>query len=220
VLAMERKNRAVRRLCLALLAVAAATAPGCVGLIATVLYRGRMAPAECAALEGKKVAVVCTANSGDFGPNPSAGIIAQHVGQKLSANVKDIKIVNQQNIEAWIDEHDAEYIDYAEVGKGVKADMVVVIEIESQRLQDNATLFKGHTEYTLKVINANDGREVFSPFTPPVIYPKYSGLHTASVSKEQFRQKYLEVVADEVARRFYEHDLNQQIAVDTVDLPE
>jgi hypothetical protein len=106
------------------------------------------------------------------------------------------------------------------VGKGLKADLVVAIEIETLRLQDNATLYKGHTEYTLKVIDPKDGREVFAPFCPPAIYPKYSGLHTASVAKEQFRQKYLEVVADEIARRFYEHDLNQQIAVDTPDLPE
>lgn len=217
---MERTLRAGRYLIALLLAMSIMAAPGCVGLVATMLYRGRMAPAECSALEGKKVAVVCTANSGDFGPNPSAGIIARHVGQKLKDNVKEIKIVNPQNIEAWIDEHDAEYIDYAEVGKGVKAEMVVAIEIESQRLQDNATLYKGHTEYKLKVIDVKDGSEIFAPFTPPVIYPKYSGLHTASVSKEQFRQKYLEVVAAEIARRFYEFDLNEQIAVDTIDLPE
>ncbi len=219
-MAMERKLRVERWLVVTMLALTAMTSPGCVGLMATMLYRGRMAPAECKALEGKKVAIVCTANSGDFGPNPSAGIIARHIGQKLSANVKNIKIVNQQNIEAWIDEHDVEYIDYAEVGKGVKAELVVVVEIESQRLQDNATLYKGHTEYTLKVIDPKDGREVFAPFTPPVIYPKISGIHTAGVSKEQFRQRYLEVVAEEIAHRFYEYDLNQQIAVDTVDLPE
>jgi hypothetical protein len=201
-------------------ALAMGAAPGCVGIVATALYRGRMAPAECKALEGKKVAIVCTANTGDFGPNPSANIIARHVGQKLTETVKDIKIVNQQNIEAWIDEHDAEYIDYAEVGKGVKAELVVAIEIESLRLQDSATLYKGNTEYTLKVIDVADGREVFAPFTPPVIYPKYSGLHTASVTKEQFRQKYLEIVGDEIARRFHEHDLNEQIAVDTAELPE
>jgi hypothetical protein len=218
---MERKLPSGHRwLALTIVALATAAAPGCVGLLATALYRGRMAPAECSALEGKRVAIVCMANSGDFGPNPSAGLIARHIGEKLKANVKDIKIVNQQNIEAWIDEHDAEYVDYAEVGQGVKAEMVVAVEIESLRLQDNATLYKGHTEYALKVIDAKDGHEVFAPFTPPVIYPKYSGLHTASVTKEQFRQKYLEVVADEIARRFYEHDLNQQIAIDTPDLPE
>jgi hypothetical protein len=221
VVAMERKLRSGRRwFSLALLAIITATAPGCVGLLATALYRGRMAPPECTALEGKKVAIVCTANSGDFGPNPSAGIIARHVGRKLNSHVKDIKVINQQNVDAWIDEHDVDYIDYAEVGKGLKADMVVAIEIESMRLQDNATLYKGNTEYTLKVIDVKNGREVFSPFTPPAVYPRNTGFHTASVSKEQFRQKYLEVVADEIARRFYEHDLNQQIAIDTPDLPE
>lgn len=217
---MDRKLRVNRWLVALLLAIATISAQGCVGLLATALYRGRMAPAECSELEGKKVAIVCTANSGDFGPNPSAGIIARHVGTKLTANVKDIKIVNPQNIDAWIDEHEAEYIDYAEVGKGVKADLVVAIEIESLRLQDNATLYKGHAEYTLKVIDAKDGHEVFAPFCPPAVYPKINGFHTAGVGKEQFRQKYLEVVADEIARRFYEHDLNLQIAVDTPDLPE
>jgi len=137
----------------------------------------------------------------------------------LAENVKKIDVVSQQKIAAWMDQHDMEYIDHAEIGRAVQADMVVAIDVEALRLQDSQTLYKGRADYRLEVIDVKDnGRVVFAPFTPPVIYPRISGLPTTSVAKEQFRQKFVEIIADDVARHFYAHDLNQQVAIDPPDL--
>lgn len=209
----------VRRLSMLVLIALTITAPGCASLVATMMYRGRVAPAKCKELQGRRVAVVCTAESGDFGPNPNAAIVARRLEKKLAQHVEEIQLVDQQQIEAWLDENDTAYIDYAEIGKGVKADLVVAIEVDTLRLQDNATMYKGRCDYQLKVVDvANGGKQIYSAFTPPVIYPRISGLHTTSVTKEEFRQKFLDVLAGEISRHFYEHDLNDQIAVDTPDL--
>ena len=212
--------RPARRLgLLLLLALTMAPASGCVGLIATVLYKGRMAPAAFPDLEGSRVAVVCLADSGDFGPNPNAGLLAKFVGNTLAMHVPDIDVVDAQRMAAWHDEHNTEYVEYLEMGKGVKADYVVGIELEEFRLQDSATLFKGRAEYGLKVIDVNNnGKTVYAPFTGPVTYPKISGLHTAGVSEREFRQKFLQVLAVEISQHFYSHDLNAKIAADTPDL--
>ncbi|MCA9268179.1 MAG: hypothetical protein KDA41_06895 [Planctomycetales bacterium] len=216
---MERHFRIAPKGVWLLLPLLLLAANGCASLLATAFYRGNLAPADCNALEGKKVAVICTAAGGDFGPNPNAGPLSRQVGQLLATNVPEIKLVSQQKVDAWMDENDTSFLDYEEIGKGLKADMIVSIEIESLRLQDNQTMYKGQTSYRLKAIDVADGgREVYAPFTSPLIYPRISGVHTASVSLEEFRQKYLEVLAEDIAHHFYEHDLNQQIAIDTPDI--
>lgn len=193
---------------------------GCITkMVSAMLYRGRIAPAACEQLAGKRVAVVCTSDSSDFGPNRNPELIAREVGNLLSENVEEIDVVDHQRVAAWLDEHDPDFVDYAEIGRGVKADMVVVIEIEALRLQDNATLFKGRADYRLEVIDVHDnGRAVYSPFTPPVIFPKIAGYPTTSCNREQFRQKFTKVIAGDIGRHFYAHDLNEQIASDPTDL--
>jgi hypothetical protein len=207
-----------RRLLLWLVVASIATLQaGCI--VVPMMYRGRMAPAACDKLEGHRVAVVCTSNSSDFGPSPNADLIARRVGALLSENVKDIDVVQHQRVGAWMDEHDAEYIDYLEIGQGLQADYVLAIEIESLQLQDNATLYKGRADFQLELLSMKDkGRAVYTTFTPPVIYPNMSGFPTTSVSKEQFRRKFSDVVATSIAKHFYEHDLNDEIAMDTPDL--
>jgi hypothetical protein len=192
-----------------------ATSSGCAGLVATLMYRGNLAPVACTALEGKRVAVVCTAGSGDFGPNPNAGMVARRVGQLLAQNVKEITLIPHQEIESWMDEHDVEFIDYVEIGHGVKADVVVGIDIESLRLQDGQTLYKGQANYKLAVIDVKTGNEIYAPeFIPPLTYPKISGMHTASIGKEEFRQQFIAVLSADVAKHFYAYDMNLDVAPD------
>lgn len=199
--------------------VLTAASSGCVGLIANIFYNGRMVPPPCDALEEKRVAVICAAESGDFGPNPNASMLARRIGQLLTRHGRKIEVVDYQQIEAWHDEHDTDYIDYVEVGRGVKADIVVAIELETLSLQDNQTLWKGRANYQLRVIDvANKGREVYSPFNPEFTHPRMSGLHTASVSKRDFRNQFIDALANDIAKHFYAHDLNQDIASDTPEL--
>lgn len=214
---MERKLRGTHLLLGWACVVAATVAtPGCViDIFTTVMYRGRLAPAECTALEGKKVAIVCTANSGDFGPNPSAGIIARHIGQKLKANGKEITIVNQQNIDAWIDEHNVEYIDYAEVGRGVKADMVVGIDLLSFTLHEGQTLLKGRSKVGVKVYDMNKagGELVYEKSPTEIAWPENGSRHVTE-NEANFRAHFIGMLAERIARDFYAYELAQNFGAD------
>ncbi len=192
---------------------------GCVGLVSALLYKGRMTPASCKELKGKRVAVICIGDSGDFGPNPNAGLLARRIGRLLKENVREIDLVSPQQIDAWMDEHDVDFVDYVAIGKGVKAEMVVVVDLKSFYLQDSDTLYKGQAECKLQVFDVADGDEIYAPYMPPTIYPRMQGLPTSGVSSEQFRQKFIDVLATDIAVHFYAHDQNEQIAIDTPDLP-
>ena len=208
--------RARRSLFFVAAALALFAHSGCI--LVPVLYRGRMAPAECDKLEGKVVAVVCTSNSSDFGPSPDAELVARRVSSLLARNVKDVKVVAYQRVGAWMDEHDSQYVDYAEIGRDLNADLVVGIDIESFSLQSSATLYQGNAVYRLEVIDVGEDRVVYETFTPPVVYPPMRGVPSTEATKEQFRRTFTDILGGNIARHFYEHDLNDQIAIDTADL--
>lgn len=189
---------------------------GCV--LVPVLYRGRMAPAACKSLQGKTVVVVCTSTSSDFGPSPDAELVARRVSSLLAQNVKEVKVVAQQRVAAWMDEHDSQYVDYAEIGRDLNADLVVGIDIESFSLQTGSTLYQGNAVYRLEVMDVSDDRIVYETFTPPVVYPPMRGVPSTEATKEQFRRTFTDILGGNIARHFYEHDLNDQIAIDTADL--
>lgn len=216
---MERiPNRLARHALLSLVAALALLSySGCI--LVPVLYRGRMAPAACSELKGKTVAVVCTSSSSDFGPSPDAELVARRVSTLLAQNVKDVKVVAYQRVAAWMDEHDSQYVDYAEIGQDLNADLVVGIDIESLSLQNSATLYQGHAVYRMEVIDVSKDRVVYETFTPPVAFPPNGGgVPSTEATKEQFRRTFTDILGGNIARHFYEHDLNDQIAMDTADL--
>src|SRR5262245_36307278 len=103
--------------------------PGC-GPIATIawLINGpEMDPAEFDGLKGKRVAVVCLDANSLGGPGGEADTVAKAVAMLLGSNVKDIKIVRQSEVADWLDSHGDDVTDYRDIGRGVKADMVVGI---------------------------------------------------------------------------------------------
>ena len=67
--------------------------------------------------------------------------LASQVGRLLAKRVKGITVIDQREIAKWTDEHDWE--DYIEVGKQLKADMVVGISLEEYGLYQSQTLYQG-----------------------------------------------------------------------------
>src|SRR5262245_32917961 len=106
-------------------------AGGCAQLLATGLYvwdGGNFAPADCDALEGQRVVVVCRPPASNEFTSPNASnAIAEEVSKKLVKNVKGIDVVNPREVDNWIDVND--WDDFRELAKAVKADKLVYIEI-------------------------------------------------------------------------------------------
>lgn len=193
------------------------SATGC-GLLANVMYAGwgGRVHARCKALEGKRVAVVCVSQSAEFGPTTAADQIAKHIGDLLRTNVKEIQLVEQQQIDDWMDRNDWNRIDYVEIGRGVSADMVVAVDLNSFSLHDGQTLYKGRANVEISVYDIVAGGNLVYSNTPSEIqYPENTGIHTTDISDAEFRRRYLMIVGSQIARHFYTYDELEDFARDT-----
>src|SRR5262245_4879103 len=143
-----------RRLVLAVVCVAVlASLPGC-GALATVawLIQGPpKTPAKFRGLENKRVAVVCLDANSLSGPGGEADAIGRAVNVSLGYNVPNINMVRPAEVADWIDSKNEDVTDYRAVGRGVKADMVVGIDLVSFSIHEGQTLLKGRAKVGVKV---------------------------------------------------------------------
>ncbi|MCP4193226.1 MAG: hypothetical protein GY768_21655 [Planctomycetaceae bacterium] len=198
-------------------AVLLVSSAGCVGLLANLMHaaNGNLAPAAYAGLEGKRVAVVCVSNSEMFGPTEASMDLAKRVGVLINQNVDEINLVSPQEIANWIDRNDWDHLDYTEVGRGITADMVVAVDLDSFSLHDGKTLYKGRADLKVVVYDMNQGgKKVFTATPPQIQFPSNSGYHTTDISEAEFSQQFVTLVARRVARNFYAFDVAEDFAAD------
>jgi hypothetical protein len=210
-------QRLTQRARLAVLLIILGATSGCIGTFANLMHvaQGNVVPPAFTGLKGKRVAVVCVSPSDAFGPAEATMVISRHVGKLISANVKDVQVVQPREIERWIDENDWDYLDYKMVGRGVKADLVVAIDLSSFSLHEGKTLYKGRADVQVKVYDLTEGGEEVFAYQPSQIqYPENTGHHTTDMNEEAFRRQFLGIVASRIARQFYPYDTKEDFARD------
>ena len=192
------------------------TTAGC-GLFANLIHAGwgHMVPPDYEALAGQRVAVVCVADSSSFGPRPVSETIAQQVSQLLAQNVREIQLIEQQEIEKWIDEHDWNQVDYLEIGHGVGAQQLVAIDLVSFSLHEGQTMYKGRAEADVKVYDLTTQGIVYQSSPIEIQYPKNAGYHTTDISEREFQNRFVSVLSNQIARRFYPYDFKDDFAIDS-----
>ncbi len=212
---MKSSHRAIR-CCGLLLALVAVSGGGCAIIHQMIAGEGPMVDPLFDGLDGKRVAVVCIVNSGSYGVESVAEPIAQQVGIYLRRNIERVQLVRSSEVADWIDNNSWDQDDFVEVGRGVNADMVVAIEVESFRLHDGQTLFKGQTSLSVKVIDVNQGGHVV--FQAPIAdfsFPKGHGIPTTGQHNEaSFRRIFIQEMGSHIARMFYKHPLAEEFAID------
>ncbi|HEX3870790.1 MAG TPA: hypothetical protein VHV77_10160, partial [Pirellulales bacterium] len=125
-----------------------------------------------------------------------------------------IDIIDQDKIAAWSDEHNWE--EFTEIGEALNADIVLGIDLREFGLYQGMTLYQGHARVSFAVYDMKDnGNIIFQKTMPKSIFPPNTGIPTAEKSDDEFRRQYLNVLADEIARHFYEHDGLADFAKDT-----
>jgi hypothetical protein len=204
------------------MALAAALLPalGCRGLATTAMYliKGNDVEPDFKELKGKKVAVVCRPLVSLQYRNANANReLAQEITLLLQEKVPKIKTIEQKKIAKWADENTWE--DYAEVGKAMKADMVVGIDLEGFSLYQGQTLYQGRANVTVHVYDCQKGgKMVFEKTLPPTVYPPNSAVPTSDRIESEFRRQFVLVLADQIARHFYAHDAHADIGLDAAAL--
>lgn len=210
-----RTNIWQRSVVMAFAGAMVASASGCTSLLftASYLFKGNDAPAECDKLREKRVVVVC---------RPLVGLrynlarvdqdLAQEVGILLRQNVPKIKVVDHRKVAEWMDENTWE--EYVEVGKALKADLVVGIDLEHFELHKSQTLLQGRANSEVKVFDCQTGKLVFRKRLPQTVYPPNREVQTSDVQEADFRRQFVRVLADQLGRHFYDHDRYDNFAMD------
>ena len=181
---------------------------GCQSAITTAMYliKGTDVDAEYSGLRGKKVAVVCRPITELNYANSGVGRdLVREISKLLQDKVSKIKVVDAQKVNKWCDENTWE--EYTEVGKALKADVVVGVELERFSIYQAQTLYQGKANAVVRVYDCKDGGKVlFEKILPQTVYPPNTYIQTSDVQETEFRREFMGVLADQIARHFYSHD--------------
>ncbi|TWT33441.1 hypothetical protein KOR34_32730 [Posidoniimonas corsicana] len=182
---------------------------GCPALIASGVYfweGGNLVDAQYDGLEQQRVVVFCRPpSSSTFSHAGAARDISKRVSSLLEQNVSKIDVVHPQEVDQWIDENDSD--DYRALGKAVKADRVVHIELDHFELYSGKTLYQGTAEVTITVHDMHDnGRRLWDREMGEVLFPEHGGVPVQERSVQSFQRQYVDILAGEIARHFYKHD--------------
>jgi hypothetical protein len=218
---MEANQFSRSRVAYGILAVAVGVtvlSSGCVGFMSALGYwsGGGMKEAEYDGLQSKRVAVVCMSSGSGFGPGTDVLLLAQSVGALLRQNVEEIDVVRSDEIADWVDRNDWDEFDYAEVGRGVEADMVVAIELSEFGLYEGQTLYKGRAGLIIRVFDMEKGGEqVFRRTLPELAFPANGAYPTTEMSESKFRRAFIQMLAQQAAKYFYDYDMIYDFAGDS-----
>ncbi|MGQ9574949.1 MAG: hypothetical protein ACUVUC_06490 [Thermoguttaceae bacterium] len=193
-----------------------ALAAGCPSALFTAVYliRGNDVPAECKALRDKRVAVVCRPVATLQFRNARADQdLAEQVGNLLRKHVPKIKVIDHRKVYQWLDENT--WDEFTEVGRALGAEMVVGIELDQFEVHKSQTLLQGRANTTVKVYDCKTGQVVFEKRLPPTVYPPNREVPAWERHEGQFRREFLRVLADQIARHFYDHDPYADFAMDS-----
>jgi hypothetical protein len=204
---------------LALLAISTCCQAGCALPFAANLLHAvgaDMVPAEYGELEEMSVAVITSTDGSQYSQDVVARELNRMVGAILSNEVKELKLIRQDQIDQWLDVHGWDTTNFAAVGRGVKADKLIVIEVADLKLQEGATLFRGRSDAQIEVIDVATGETEYSRRLDDYTYPKLAGQDITETTEARFRKLYLSMLSKEIARSFHPYDLTDRIAADSV----
>lgn len=185
-----------------------ANSGGCTFLSQLVLtLEDRKINANFKGLEGKTVAVVCLDAHTLRQPGGEADALARALGKELAANVPNIKLISEAKVADWMDNQRDDVVDFRDVGKGVKADMVVGIDLKSFRIYEpGGTTLRGRSTVEVKVYDLSKPHEpVHTIEEEQITFPEHVEVHVTE-SADNFRKLFIQQMAHRLAKEFYAYD--------------
>ncbi len=203
-----------------LLIASALACGGCINMAANMIHAitGNNRPADFDGLKEKRVAVVCLTDGG-LAADANAAMLTNYIHAGFNSNIKKIDVVRASEVERWIDSHSGDGADYLEIGKGVKADRVVAVEVVNLSVKNGATLYQGKSDIAVTVYDIPGGGKIlYQKNIPEFVFPKMGGPTITDVTEAKFRARYLAIVARTVATLFYPVDATADFALDATSL--
>ncbi len=191
------------------------TAGGCALIHQIMAGDGPMVPPLYTGLTGKRVAVVCVVNSGSFGSETVGQDIARRVARHLRGKVEQIELVRPEEVADWIDQNNWDEERFVDVGRGVDADVVLAIEVNNFRLHEGPTLYRGQASIVVRVIDVPSGGEILYDYDiPEMSFPPNIGIPTTDQTEASFRRIFVQQLAYDVSKIFFEHPMAEDFALD------
>lgn len=193
-----------------------ASACGCMGVFANLYHAvgADKVPADYDGLKKSHVAIITLTDSSLYSDDVAARTLSRRVGEILLKEVKDMTLVREDQIEQWRDTNGWDSVDFLSIGKGVKADKVVGIELTNMQLRDGATLYRGRADVMITVIDTKTGNVLYKKDFEDFTYPTSAGQYTTETTESRFQKLYLSMLAKQIARMFYPYDFAETIAND------
>lgn len=192
------------------------TQTGCLGLLSNLMHAvgADRIPPEYEGLAKSKVAIVTMTDQSQYSDDVAARLLTRKVSDVLSMEVKEMTLVHDEAIQKWRDTHGWETIDYLEMGKEVKADKLLAIEMTDMRLRDGATLYRGRAAILITVYDIATEKVVFRKEIDEYTYPAQAGQYTSETTETKFRKLFLSMLAKQISRTFHSYDFADTVALD------
>ncbi len=173
-------------------------------------------PPDYDGLEDTRLAIVTVTSGSQYSDDVSAKQLSQLVGNIVLKEVDGLKLVREDEIEQWRDTHGWDSIDFREIARGVEADKVLGIELSNLKLRDGATLYRGRSDVSISVIDAETGAIEYRRSLDEFTYPNNAPQPQSETTETRFRKLYLGMLAKQIARSFHPWDLNEDFANDSI----
>ena len=212
-------NRTITPLAVFCLGLLLLCITGC-SAISTIAYfiNPNDTPAAYPGLKNKKTVVVCRAESLEYSDPLISRELSGKIGIKLMQNEdQKIDVIDDQKLADWTDRND--WSDYRQVGKALKADMVVGVDIERFAIRQGPTLLQGQADVRISVYDIKEGGKKVWEYRPATIkFPPNAPIPSSERQEADFRRQFIERVADEVAHNFYAYNSRDLHALDSMAL--
>ena len=202
--------------CVALFAALLLSQSGCMGIFANLYHAvgADKVPAEYEGLEESRVAIVTVTDNSQYTDDVAARILSRRVGEILLKEVKELTLVREDEIEQWRDTNGWDSVDFMSIGKGVKPDKVLGIELTNMQLRDGATLYRGRANVMITVTDIATGSILYKKELEEFTYPISAGQYTTETTEAKFQRLYLGMLSKQIGRMFYPYDFSETVAMD------
>lgn len=170
--------------------------------------------------KGQKVIVLCSAPESARAGNSAIEVdLITEVSRRMQAH--GIEVVDPGQVATWMDDNGSDFseADMIEIGRKFNAHYVVHIDVDdfAYRPENSPGLYQGRAEGNVSVVALPDEKTqkdkpvgmrpwklIYNkPFSSS--YPMHQPVSADQISEPVFRKKFLDRVAEELARLFYDH---------------
>ena len=90
--------------------------------------------------------------------------------------------------------------------------MVVGIDLESFRMHEGSTLYRGRASFTVRVFDVAEKKVVFTKRYDDFSFPTDGAMPVSDRSEAQFRAMFLQILAQRISRNFHAYDSRESFA--------